>query len=82
MGGSYINFYMANGGVVVPLYNDPADALALATLQELMPERKSSRNFRWTGDPVGRWDGSLYHPATTQPEVQMTYGEVELCKNQ
>ena len=40
MGGSYINFYIANGGVVVPLYNDPTDTLALATLQELMPEHK------------------------------------------
>lgn len=40
MGGSYINFYLANGGVVVPLYNDPADVTALATLQALMPERR------------------------------------------
>jgi agmatine deiminase len=40
MGGSYINFYLSNGGVVVPLYNDIADKSALATLQELMPERK------------------------------------------
>ena len=40
MGGSYVNFYLANGGVVVPLYGDPADRPALATLQALMPERK------------------------------------------
>ena len=40
MGGSYINFYIANGGVVVPFYNDPADTHALATLQALMPEHK------------------------------------------
>ncbi len=40
MGGSYVNFYLANGGCVVPLYNEPADAVALETLQELMPERK------------------------------------------
>ena len=40
MGPSYINFYLANGGCVVPLYNDPADAIALETLQKLMPERK------------------------------------------
>jgi agmatine deiminase len=39
MGGSYVNFYLANGGVVVPLYGDPADEPALATLQALMPER-------------------------------------------
>lgn len=40
MGGSYINFYLANGGCVVPLYNDPADKVAMETLQKLMPERK------------------------------------------
>ena len=40
MGGSYINFYITNGGVVVPLYDDPADAPALETLQALIPERK------------------------------------------
>jgi agmatine deiminase len=40
MGGSYINFYLANGGCVVPLYNDPADKVVLDTLQKLMPERK------------------------------------------
>ncbi len=40
MGPSYINFYLANGGCVVPLYNDPADKVALDTLQKLMPERK------------------------------------------
>jgi len=37
---SYINFYMANGGAVVPVFNDPHDREALAALQELMPERK------------------------------------------
>jgi agmatine deiminase len=40
LGGSYVNFYLANGGCVVPLYDDPADLMALETLQKLMPERK------------------------------------------
>jgi agmatine deiminase len=40
MGGSYVNFYIANRGVIVPLYGDPADSPALETLQELMPEHK------------------------------------------
>jgi len=40
MGGSYINLYLANSGCVVPLYNDPRDQLAVATLQSIMPERK------------------------------------------
>lgn len=37
---SYINFYMCNGGVVMPTFNDPHDRVALDVLQKLMPERK------------------------------------------
>ncbi len=37
---SYVNFYFCNGGVVVPTFNDPMDAVALARLQELLPERR------------------------------------------
>ncbi len=37
---SYINFYFCNGGVVVPVFDDPHDALALQTLQALLPDRK------------------------------------------
>jgi agmatine deiminase len=40
MAGSYINFYIANGGVVVPVFDDPHDPAALQTVQELFPERK------------------------------------------
>ncbi len=37
---SYINFYFCNGGAVIPLFNDLHDKLALAQLQELLPDRK------------------------------------------
>jgi agmatine deiminase len=40
MAASYINFYMCNGGAVVPTFGDPHDARALKTLQELMPDRR------------------------------------------
>jgi agmatine deiminase len=40
MAGSYINFYIANRGVVVPIFDDPHDSAALATLQELFPKRR------------------------------------------
>lgn len=36
---SYANFYIANGIVLVPVFNDPADRVALNTLARLMPER-------------------------------------------
>ena len=37
---SYINFYVANGGVIVPGYGVPADAKALSTIQAAYPDRK------------------------------------------
>lgn len=36
---SYANFYVANGKVVVPTFNDPMDRVALGTLAELFPDR-------------------------------------------
>jgi agmatine deiminase len=36
----YANFYMANGLVVVPTYDDPADAEALATIGRVLPGRE------------------------------------------
>lgn len=37
---SYANFYMANGAVVLPVFNDPHDELAVKTLQEALPDRE------------------------------------------
>jgi agmatine deiminase len=37
---SYANFYIANGRVLVPTFNDPADRRALGTLAELFPGRE------------------------------------------
>ncbi len=39
LAGSYINFYMANGGIVMPLFDDSHDAAAQQALQALFPER-------------------------------------------
>ena len=36
---SYCNFYFVNGGVIVPQFDDPADAQAMAIVRELLPER-------------------------------------------
>jgi len=36
---SYANFYIANGVVIVPTFNDPNDRIALGTLASLMPGR-------------------------------------------
>ncbi|MDF9824608.1 agmatine deiminase [Breznakia sp. PF5-3] len=37
---SYANFYIANGGVVVPMFDDPNDEKAIETLQSVFPDRK------------------------------------------
>jgi len=37
---SYANFYIADGVVIVPTFNDPADRVALGTLAELFPDRE------------------------------------------
>ncbi|MEH7108115.1 agmatine deiminase [Bacillus sp. JJ1764] len=37
---SYANYYTANGGVVIPLFNDANDEKALALFRELYPERE------------------------------------------
>ncbi len=37
---SYANFYIANGAVLVPVFNDPNDRIALNTLAELFPARE------------------------------------------
>ncbi|MDQ7024074.1 MAG: agmatine deiminase [Anaerolineae bacterium] len=40
LAGSYINFYIANGAVIVPTFNDPHDEAALATLRDLFLDRE------------------------------------------
>jgi agmatine deiminase len=37
---SYANFYIANGLVIVPTFNDPTDRIALNLLAELMPRHQ------------------------------------------
>lgn len=37
---SYANFYIANGLVLMPTFNDPNDRVALATLARLFPDRE------------------------------------------
>lgn len=40
MAASYINFYIANGAVVAPYFDDPADKPAMQKLQQLFPDRR------------------------------------------
>jgi agmatine deiminase len=40
LAGSYVNFYIANNGIVMPLFDDPNDAAALKKIRSLFPKRK------------------------------------------
>ena len=48
---SYANFYIANGVVLVPVFNDPNDRIALNILADLFPDREvvgiACRDFIW-----------------------------------
>jgi agmatine deiminase len=52
--GSYVNFYVSNGHVLMPTYGDPNDAVAKQILQTAFPDRTvvgiDCRNmYRWGG---------------------------------
>jgi agmatine deiminase len=40
MPASYINFYIANRGVILPVFDDPHDQIAQQEIQVLFPERE------------------------------------------
>ena len=40
LAGSYVNFYVANNGIVMPLFDDPHDQGAMDAMQKIFPERK------------------------------------------
>lgn len=40
LAGSYVNFYIANGGIVMPLLDVRTDKIALGRLKRLFPDRK------------------------------------------
>ncbi len=59
---SYANFYAANGLVLVPTFNDPADRRALGILADLFPDRAVTGVY--CGDFV--WGLGTLHCATQQ----------------
>ena len=40
LAGSYVNSYIGNGIVVLPVFDDPHDAAAIATYEQLFPDRR------------------------------------------
>jgi agmatine deiminase len=62
---SYANFYIANGAVLVPVFNDPNDRVALNTLAELFPTREVVPIY--SGDLIWGF-GALHCMTQQQPE--------------
>jgi agmatine deiminase len=59
---SYANFYVANGIVLVPVFNDPNDRIALNTMTDLFPTREIVPIY--SGDLV--WGLGTMHCMTQQ----------------
>ena len=65
---SYANFYIANGLVLVPVFNDPNDRVALNTLAQLFPTREIVPIY--SGDLV--WGlGTMHCMTQQQPAVSV-----------
>jgi agmatine deiminase len=64
---SYANFYVANGLVLVPTFNDPNDRVALQTLSDLFPGREVVGVH--AGDLV--WGQGTLHCLTQQEPLGM-----------
>ncbi|HWO36758.1 MAG TPA: agmatine deiminase family protein, partial [Candidatus Acidoferrum sp.] len=63
---SYANFYIANGIVLVPVFNDPNDRIALNTLAALFPTREVVPIY--SGDLI--WGlGTMHCMTQQQPSV-------------
>jgi agmatine deiminase len=65
---SYANFYIANGLVLVPVFNDPKDRIALNILADLFPEREVVGIY--CGDLIWGF-GALHCMTQQQPAVSV-----------
>jgi agmatine deiminase len=63
---SYANFYIANGAVLVPVFNDPNDRIALSTLARLFPPREIIPIY--SGDLIWGF-GALHCMTQQQPQI-------------
>ncbi len=61
---SYANFYIANGMVLVPVFNDPNDRVALNTLAAVVPCPRDRADLFRRPD-LGLWGAALHDAART-----------------
>jgi agmatine deiminase len=77
---SYANFYIANGTVLVPVFNDPNDRIALDILADIFPDREIVGIY--SGDLIWGF-GAMHCMTQQQPEAvvgknQLTSGSDEV----
>ncbi len=65
---SYANFYIANGIVLVPVFNDPSDRMALDALADVFPDREVVGIY--CGDLI--WGFGAIHCMTQQQPADIT----------
>jgi agmatine deiminase len=63
---SYANFYIANGMVLVPVFNDPNDRVALDILADIFPDREIVGIY--CGDLIWGF-GAIHCMTQQQPEI-------------
>ena len=61
---SYINFYIANGGIVMPSFGSPEDDAAMAAVQAALPGRRA---FQVDARPIVRGGGGIHCITQQQP---------------
>lgn len=66
LAGSYINFYLCNGGVIVPKFDDPNDDVAARILAERFPDR---RVVQVPGREILLGGGNIHCITQQQPAV-------------
>src|SRR5690625_3224698 len=69
---SYVNFYLANGGVILPGFDDPADDQASDIISGLFPTR---REVRIPGPDILKGIGGGIHSITQQQPARPPVGE-------
>lgn len=69
---SYANFYIANGLVLVPVFNDPHDRLALNILADLFPDREIVPIY--SGDLIWGF-GALHCMTQQQPAIEESHAK-------
>ncbi len=67
---SYANFYIANGVVLVPVFNDPNDRVALDILADLFPDRDVIGIY--SGDLIWGF-GAMHCMTQQQPNTAISY---------